>query len=60
MHGLSSLGKQSKAREDDGRKIPVSGRNYHMGSLKGQSSGFKVGAEQQNVFAEWAEDISLR
>lgn len=36
-------------------------RNYHMGNLKntGQSS-FRVSADQQNIYAEWLEDISLR
>lgn len=32
-----------------------------MGGIKGQGNNpFKVGVEQQNVFAEWIEDISLR
>jgi hypothetical protein len=60
MHSVGLLGKQSKAREEESKRAAVSGRNYHMGSLKAQGTGFRVGVEQQNVFAEWAEDISLR
>jgi hypothetical protein len=52
FQGVGSLAKQSKAtREDEARRGP-GGRNYHMGGLKGQGSEvFRVGVEQQNVFA---------
>lgn len=57
--GITS--KQSKAVRDEEKVDVKKGRNYHMGSLKSQgASGFRVGPEQQNVSAEWIEDVSLR
>jgi hypothetical protein len=68
FQGMGTLSKQSKAVKDeefgDQRKYgqdPKKSRNYHMGNLKNpSSSGFKVGLEQQNLYSEWIEDISLR
>lgn len=57
--GITS--KQSKAVRDEEKVDVKKGRNYHMGSLKSQgASAFRVGPEQQNVSAEWIEDVSLR
>jgi hypothetical protein len=60
----SGISKISRIKDDTQGENNVKrnqGRNYHMGNLKNQQSvAFKVTPDQQNLSAEWLEDIRMK